>query len=76
MRKCSPDVGKGKEPVTPAVPWVAQLRPFALESPSQFRADGPPDLTSAQWAEDFNEVKAFGALNGSLRTPGPTEIGR
>src|SRR5439155_24877923 len=32
-------------------------------------------LTSAQWAEDFNEVKAFGALNGSVRTPEQTAIG-
>jgi hypothetical protein len=63
-------------PATPLFPWVAQLRPFSLQSPSQFRADGPPDLTSAQWAEDFNEVKAFGALNGSLRTPEQTAIGR
>lgn len=63
-------------PVTPAVPWLAQLRPFALESPSQFRAEGPPDLSSSKWAEDFNEVKSFGALNGSLRTPEQTEIGR
>ena len=68
--------GAPPPPVTPLVPWVAQMRPFALESPSQFRAAGPPDLSSAQWAEDFNEVKAFGALNGSLRTAEQTEIGR
>src|SRR5262249_45611559 len=62
-------------PITPLFPWIAQMKPFTLLSPSQFRADGPPNLTSAQWAEDFNEVKAFGAQNGSLRTPEQTAIG-
>src|SRR5262249_50621480 len=55
--------GAPAPPVTPLFPWVAKMKPFALESPSQFRADGPPNLSSAQWAEDFNEVKAFGAMN-------------
>jgi hypothetical protein len=67
--------GAPTPPITPLFPWVAHMRPFSIQSPSQFRADGPPNLTSAQWAEDFNEVKAFGALNGSLRTPEQTAIG-
>ncbi len=29
-----------------AAPWVATVTPFTLESPSQFRADPPPSLTS------------------------------
>ena len=45
-----------------------------MRSPSQFRADGPPALTSQQWADDFNEVKALGALVGSTRTPEQTTI--
>ena len=68
--------GAPAPPASPATPWVAQMRPFALESPSQFRAEGPPHLTSAQWAVDLNEVKAMGILNGSSRTPEQTEIGR
>ena len=68
--------GAPAPPASPATPWVAQMRPFALESPSQFRAEGPPHLTSARWAEDLNEVKAMGVLNGSSRTPEQTEIGR
>ena len=68
--------GAPAPPASPATPWVAQMRPFALQSPSQFRAEGPPHLTSAQWAEDLNEVKAMGVLNGSSRTPEQTEIGR
>jgi hypothetical protein len=30
-------------------------------SRDQFRVDGPPPLGSTEWAEDFNEVKNFGA---------------
>jgi hypothetical protein len=69
--------GAAAPPATPATPWVAVMRPFAINSPSQFRADGPPNLTSAQWAEDYNEVKAYGgdAATGSLRTQEQTAIG-
>ena len=63
-------------PASPATPWVAQMKPFAVESASQFRADGPPNLTSAQWAEDLNEVEAYGVATGSRRTPEQTDIGR
>lgn len=59
----------------PATPWLARFRPFTLLSPSQFHADGPPALGSEQWAEDFNEVKAYGAATGSLRTPEQDQIG-
>src|SRR5262245_49014680 len=51
--------GAPAPPVTPLYPWVAHMKPFTLDSPSQFRAEGPPNLTSSQWADDFNEVKAF-----------------
>ena len=68
--------GAPPPPITPVFPWIAHMKPFSLQSPSQFRADGPPNLTSAQWVEDFNEVKAFGALSGSLRTPQQTTIGQ
>jgi hypothetical protein len=63
-------------PASPASPWLAQLKPFAIESPSQFRADGPPNLTSAQWADDMNETRLYGALNGSLRTSEETRTGQ
>jgi PAP2 superfamily len=67
--------GAPPPPATPIAPWIAKMKPFAIESPSQFRAYGPPNLTSAQWAKDFNETKELGALNGSRRTPEQTEIG-
>lgn len=50
-------------------PWMAQLRPLLLDSPSQFRPGPPPALTSQTYTEDFNEVKAVGSLTSTVRTP-------
>ncbi len=55
-------------------PWLGNVTPFALTRPSQFRADPPPALISREYARDYNEVKAMGALNGSSRTAAQTEI--
>lgn len=52
--------------------WVANVRPFTLKRTSQFRTKGPYALTSAEYAAEFNEVKALGALNGSTRTEAQT----
>jgi hypothetical protein len=68
--------GAPSPPIAPLTPWVGEMKTFAIRSATQFRADGPPDLTSPQWAEDFNEVKAYGALTGSIRTSRQTEIGQ
>lgn len=59
-----------------AAPETARIQPFALNSPSQFRAEPPPALTSDIWARDYNEVKSLGASVGSTRTPEQTDIGR
>jgi hypothetical protein len=55
-------------------PWIASGLPFLLESPSQFRTDGPNELASAAYAEEFNEVKELGALESTKRTPEQTHI--
>jgi hypothetical protein len=47
-----------------------------LTSPSQFRAEPPPLLTSDTWTRDYNEVKNLGVATGSTRTPEQTDIGR
>lgn len=49
--------------------WVSDVRPFTLKSASQFRTEGPPDVASAQYAAEFNEVKAVGRATDSTRTP-------
>src|SRR5215207_365755 len=55
-------------------PWVGGVRPFLMQSSSQFRTDGPNALTSAAYAEDFNEVKALGSINSTTRTSEQTHI--
>jgi len=61
--------------VPPATPWVAQMVPFTMQTASQFRpVNGPPDLGSQQWAQEYNEVKLLGAANSTVRTPTQTEI--
>jgi hypothetical protein len=52
-------------------PWVAFMQPFMLDSPSQFRAPPPPALTSAQYANDFNETEMYGSATSAVRTVGP-----
>jgi hypothetical protein len=54
--------------------WVANVRPFLIQSPSQFRTDGPNALTSDAYAEDFNEVKALGRIDSTTRTAEQTHI--
>jgi hypothetical protein len=56
-------------------PWVANVTPFTMKSNSQFRVDPPPDLTSEQWAEDYNEVRTVGSLTSTVRTVEQTDIG-
>jgi PAP2 superfamily len=53
---------------TAATPWLAFMRPFMLERPSQFRVAPPPDLGSKRYAGDLNETKAYGAQNSAVRT--------
>ena len=57
-------------------PEVAQVRPWTLNSPSQFRAEPPPDLTSDTWVRDYNETKSVGVATGSTRTPEQTDLAR
>ena len=57
--------------------WVAKVKPFTLTSQSQFRSAGPLALGSAEYAEEYNEVKTLGG-NGTTtpttRTPEQTDL--
>ncbi len=57
-------------------PWVGGVKPFLMQSSSQFRTAGPRSLTSPEYARDFNEVKALGAANSLVRTSEQTYIAR
>ena len=54
--------------------WVRNVTPFTLQSPSQFRTDGPHPISSRAYAREYNEVKAMGSLTGSSRTPEQTAL--
>jgi hypothetical protein len=60
----------GTKPLDIRLPHV---RPLTLASNDQFRPDGPNPLTSAAYAEDFNEVKAYGRIDSAVRTPEQTQ---
>jgi hypothetical protein len=57
-------------------PWLAKMRPFVMTSPAQFRAYGPPDLTSERYAQDVALVQAVGSANSIERSAEETEIAR
>ncbi len=57
-------------------PEVAYVQPFTMNSPSQFRAEEPPSLSSDTYTRDYNETKSLGAATGSTRTPEQTDLAR
>lgn len=75
----SPGLGRfepfpaGSSPVNFFAP---AMRPFTLTSAMQFRADGPPDLTSASYAYALNEVKVLGAAGGAALSAEQQDIAR
>jgi hypothetical protein len=48
--------------------WVANAKPFVLNSPSQFRTAGPYSLGSPEYAAELAEVKSLGEINSITRT--------
>ena len=52
--------------------WVKDVKPFLIESSSQFWSRGPYELTSRKYAREFDEVKSVGALNSATRTQDQT----
>jgi PAP2 superfamily len=64
-------------PTALTVGWQAtEMKPFVLNNGAQFRPGPPPELTSATWAKDYNEVKNLGDKNSTMRTPQQTETAR
>ncbi len=60
-------------PAAPGLaPQLAQVTPWAIVSPSQFRPAGPPALTSDRYATDFNETETGGSISSSTRTSDQT----
>jgi hypothetical protein len=54
--------------------WVANAKPFVLNSPSQFRTAGPYQLGSDDYAADLAEVKSLGKIDSATRTVDQTHV--
>jgi hypothetical protein len=63
-------------PMQDPTPWVGGVKPFFLQSQSQFRSAPPPALGSPEWAAQFNEVKDLGRIDSSTRTADQTYIAK
>lgn len=54
--------GAGVFPRTFGATQFRNMTPFGVTSIAGYLSSGPPDLTSAEYAEAFNEVKALGSF--------------
>jgi hypothetical protein len=64
---------RGVNPITPFFPYV---KPFVIRHAAQFRAEGPPALTSKRYARDWREVRDWGGVVSALRTPQQAQAAR
>ena len=62
--------------VLPAVPHWGKRRPWVMTRADQFRPGPPPALTSDTWTRDYNEIKALGGKNSTVRTAEQTAIAK
>ena len=66
-------------PTAPSPPigtYLGLMQPFSLDSPAQFRPEGPPALGSKKWALEYNEVKQIGSSTSTTRTAEQTLAAR
>jgi hypothetical protein len=56
--------------------WLKDVKPFLVESASQFRSKGPLSLTSRKYAREFAEVKSLGSATSTTRTADQTLAAR
>jgi hypothetical protein len=54
----------GLQPITAYRYW----KPWTLDTRAQFRPGPPPNLTSAKYARDYNEVRTLGRFDSGHRT--------
>ena len=72
------DPGPGSGGLTPTAyaapqtPWLGSVQPFLLKSPGQFKTEPPVPLTSRTWVRAFDEVKAYGKSDSTVRTDDQT----
>src|SRR5215208_343789 len=56
--------------------WLKDVKPFLIESSSQFGSDGPFPLASERYAREFDEVKEVGSAASTTRTAAQTYAAR
>ena len=79
-RRSTTSRGKGPGDWPPTPPAYAQavdpqwgnVTPFALTSGSQFQPPPPPSITSAQYAQEVNQVETLGGTTSTVRTADKT----
>jgi len=59
-------------PITASSMWP-NVKPFAMQNPSQFRPQPPIPLKGKEWAADYNEIKSLGGKASSKRKARQTE---
>ena len=59
-----------------AAPHWANVTPWAMTSPSQFRnaVSSPPALTSAEYTDAFNQIKEIGSATSATRSQDESDI--
>jgi len=67
-------VNAAGQPAPMAASYLANTKTFVVETPWQFFSGTPPQVTSRQYTEEYNEVKALGRNVGSTRTPEQTAL--
>jgi PAP2 superfamily len=60
----------------PLIPGWGARTPWVLNAGSQYRPEPPPKLTSSEYTNDYNEVKAYGQDTSSVRTAFQTDVAR
>lgn len=53
-------------------PWLGHVDPLVIGDVDRFELAGPPALRSRQYARELEEVRTYGAKDGSARTPAQT----
>jgi hypothetical protein len=59
----------------PLGPDWGKVKPFVVQSATQFGAPPPPAITSLAYAQAYEQVKALGSVNSTVRTNNETNIG-
>jgi len=60
----------------PLLPQWGDVQPFVVSRDDVALPAGPPELTSQQWVDAFNEVKGLGDVRSTTRTAEQTNIAR